>query len=328
MRSHWNAPLTGLLLLVAAAQSHTETHVFILAGQSNMVGKGEHDLLPDSLKGWPANVWPNFSSRRTFGPEIGFAHAISDLWPEDTIMLVKFAEGATSIYCWQPVFHAESTAVTNNTCDTLYTRLLEHVTEATDDRDVRFEGMLWMQGERDAKYPRAGNLYLTNLHTLIDSIRADVATPAMPFILGRIVAPSYAARDTVRWAQEEVQNTREKVRMVDTDDLSFLDDDLHYDTEGQAVLGKRFAEAYIELTQPTGNTRPGPTKSASPVSGNSNHRVTASRRIVASPSPQGSAREQVYSIRGRRVAPGAATGGYEPRTLPAAGCWIVTPTDH
>ena len=38
----------------------------------------------------------------TFGPEIAFGHEMAKAWPDETIGIVKFAIGGTSILTWKP----------------------------------------------------------------------------------------------------------------------------------------------------------------------------------------------------------------------------------
>jgi hypothetical protein len=221
-----------------------------------MVGEARADSLPDSLRTQPDNVvlhdegrLRSFESLFWFGPEIGFAHTIADLWPGDTIVLIKYAVGATSIYCWHPEFHIEPVERIGLPCDTLYVRLMEHIAHVRAQRNVRIAGMLWMQGEADAAYTWAANEYLSNLQALIDSVRSHLSLPELPFVLGRIREGGSAAA-IVRQAQEEVPYTRSNVKMIDTDDLGVKDDSVHYDHDGQIALGRRFAEVYREFAVP------------------------------------------------------------------------------
>jgi len=86
--------------------------VFILAGQSNMVGWGNSKELPDALRTGDDRVlmfengkWQPLKPFRkatknqekfgmtefSFGPEIAFAHEISKAWPDERIGIIKLA---------------------------------------------------------------------------------------------------------------------------------------------------------------------------------------------------------------------------------------------
>ena len=97
--------------------------VFILAGQSNMVGWGDSKKLPDDLRRGNERVlmfengkWQPLKPIKkamknqqkfgmtefSFGPEIAFAHQVAKAWPDETIGIVKVAIGGTSILTWKP----------------------------------------------------------------------------------------------------------------------------------------------------------------------------------------------------------------------------------
>ncbi len=86
-----------------------ETLVFVLAGQSNMVGQGDVAKLSEDLKQLPPNILlylngerADFADRNHFGPEIGFAHEMSRAHPREAIILIKFAVGGSSLLAWAP----------------------------------------------------------------------------------------------------------------------------------------------------------------------------------------------------------------------------------
>ncbi len=71
--------------------------------------------------------------------------------------------------------------------------------------------------------------------------------PDLPFLFGRVNPPPerYPARGIVNAAQEKIAEDLAFTYLVDTEGVSKLDDDLHYDTEGQQALGLRFADIYL-----------------------------------------------------------------------------------
>ncbi len=98
-----------------AAPSGKKIKVFVLSGQTGMAGFGRSHELPDAFrKGndrvlmfedgkWqplrPFHVYPENLMKKfgltefSFGPEIGFAHAIAEAWPNETIGIAKQAAG-------------------------------------------------------------------------------------------------------------------------------------------------------------------------------------------------------------------------------------------
>ncbi len=116
--------------------SRKKIKVFVMSGQSGMAGFGRSHELPDALrKGndrvlmfedgkWqplrPFHVY--HESLRTkfgltefsFGPEIAFAHAMAEAWPNETIGIVKQAAGGTGVLSWHPNWTKEQADRTKN----------------------------------------------------------------------------------------------------------------------------------------------------------------------------------------------------------------------
>lgn len=234
--------------------------VFVLAGQSNMVGAAGAEELPAEHREPPENVllytggqWGPLKPRGNWGPEIAFGHELADAMPEERIGLIKYAVGGTGLPAWLPGWTAERAATTDNeAAGPLYRNLREAIEHALRHRRATAVGVLWMQGERDSRFRPAGRNYRRNLELLIESLREDLGNERLPFILGRVNPPAdrdYDYRDEVRRAQERVADEDEYARLVGTDDLPKRDDGLHYNAAGLAGLGRRLAGAWLELAQ-------------------------------------------------------------------------------
>ncbi len=246
----------------ASADASTQTReslVFILSGQSNMVGQGNTADLDETLRTMPSNVLyfldgerADFAANERFGPEVTFAHELSRALPDTSIVLLKYAVGGTSLLAWAPEWTAESARVTQNEGrGPLYEQLLEMVATVRPrlGQGARMAGVLWMQGERDARFPPAGAAYAANLEMFVRRLREDLGAPELPFLFGQVDPPPdrYPATADVRDAQASAPGRIPASRMVSTAELSKHDDRLHYDTEGQLSLGRRFARAYLEM---------------------------------------------------------------------------------
>jgi hypothetical protein len=236
--------------------------LFLLAGQSNMVGRGEYGELPPGEQGLPGNVQLHAIALDTrlqavegrFGPEQGLAGVLGPAYPGRELVLVKYAVDASSLLDWAPDWDRQAAAISGNSqFGPLYTGLLAFVDEvgATAGLDCRPAAVFWMQGERDARIPEAGARYEENLVELIARLRADLGVLDLPFFVGQIDprAGNYSARDQVREAQAAVAKRVAGVWLVSTEGLSKLPDGLHYDTAGQIELGQRFARAYLEVVE-------------------------------------------------------------------------------
>ena len=106
-----------------------------------------------------------------------------------------------------------------------------------------------MQGEADAHTDKIeATSYEKNLRLLIESLRTDLASPDMPFVIGQISkADLWVYGDIVREAQAKVAQTTPHCALVDTSDLPLAGDGIHYSSEGHMQLGSRFAQKAIAL---------------------------------------------------------------------------------
>ena len=231
--------------------------VFLLAGQSNMDGCGKSEELSDKYITPPSNVrvWDNkdnkwvflgettFSNRRKkqFGPEMEFSHRISKAFPNQNIRIIKTSGGGTKLYNqWIPEGGMYKRFIGN----------IENALEHLDSINQSYEicGMLWMQGESDSETTEMANAYEENLKVFFESIRKESNQPELPIVMGRI--SSSLLKETpwvfdqtpiVQNAQEAVAKEDANVHIVNTDQLSTLWDNTHFDTKAQLKLGKKMA---------------------------------------------------------------------------------------
>ncbi|MEM9346888.1 MAG: sialate O-acetylesterase [Planctomycetota bacterium] len=223
--------------------------VFLLGGQSNMDGRGATSGLPPALQGSQTDVLlyedgslgslqPNGAQ---FGPEITFGRALADANPSDSFVLIKYAVGGTDLHGdWDPSggleYNAFASTVTNG---------LAALADAGHSYEIA--GMLWTQGENDARDGEAG-AYEANLANFIASIRGSYGAD-LPFFLSRL---SSGQTDLpidqlalVRTAQDNVAAADASAFLIDTESFSLKNDELHFDSDGQIALGEAFAEAYL-----------------------------------------------------------------------------------
>ncbi len=239
-----------LALAAAAAENAPETgydgppeqlHIYLLIGQSNMSGRapvtdGQKEIPPRTLLLNAANTWEaathpfnQYSTIRRglrmqrLGPGYGFAAAMTAADPSVTIGLIVNARGGSGIGEWQRGEKAYDDAVAR-----------ARAAMATG----RLRGILWHQGERNREDPDG---YLERLAELIASLRADLEAPELPFVAGQIHNLP-AINDQIARLPETVPFTR----FASSDGLSTYDR-WHFDTESTVKLGKRYAEAMINL---------------------------------------------------------------------------------
>jgi len=272
--------------------------VYLLGGQSNMSGQGltngipagqetitgvlyyhsttvHGNTLPETLY---TNVTPAGATITTFGPEIGFANRIKQLRPGAQMALIKYSVVGTSlIWDWRPGANAADTAnwgaQFSGFVNTMNNGLAALRAAGYEPRIV---GMLWQQGEQDAKdgwvytdtpptpianETDAGSLYETNLVHFIARVReqftADIAPEGLRFVQGTVlpyngaVAPvKFPARQTINTAKLDIdENSGSPVSVPNTSTV-YCDqtitpsgaDEVHLTAEGQLMLGKLMAE--------------------------------------------------------------------------------------
>jgi len=240
----------GLFVWVAPVSAKQEL-IFILAGQSNMAGQGERSKLPAAYRRNPSNVSYFYNGYETplnhfahFGPEIGFAHAISRRFPRHNIKIVKFAVGGTSMLAWAPNWSAQRANLTKNaSAGPLFKKLMQTADASYNAKDTNITAVLWLQGEADAKYPAVARQYVQNLRNFVIALRRQLDNKPTQFIVAGVNPPvkQFPASALISRAQKQVVSSLPNMAYVQTSDLSKRSDQLHYDTLGQLQLGKRFA---------------------------------------------------------------------------------------
>jgi hypothetical protein len=243
------------------------TRVFLLSGQSNMVGQGLNSKLlpPYNAAQHNVNFWnagwvplaPGFgNSSEEFGPELTFGRAIKDALPSNTIYLVKYGSNGKSLYRGFKPYAGRYYLEMMKT----FKAALAHL----DDAGIKYQisGMLWMQGESDA-YESQAVAYEANLVDFIKIMRAELNAPEMPFIIARVrdhfggTEPPKIGEQTnptqasvVRMAQVKVAENTFRSGWFDTDLYEVVDPATnpgHYGTQGQIDLGRDFASAVLKF---------------------------------------------------------------------------------
>ncbi|MEP3481767.1 MAG: sialate O-acetylesterase [Fuerstiella sp.] len=268
--------LACLVLLIAFCVWPIKTatadhfHCYLLAGQSNMDGRGENsdltDAQIDSVKdviiyynnpplttdGW-VPLKPGFSRppkykaqlpSPKFGPEIGFAAEMLQSAQEQKIAIIKASEGGTNLRLdWQPGVAEDPASQGPN-----YRNFIQTIKRATDQltkegHTYEIRAMLWHQGESDSKAaPKTHQKRLTNL---IARVRNDCEVPELPVVLGQVF--DNGKRDKVRTAIKATSEAVDKVGLVTAEGLTTWDAGTHFDAASQITLGQRFAKETMSL---------------------------------------------------------------------------------
>jgi hypothetical protein len=229
-------------------------HVFVLAGQSNMAGRGQveaEDRTPipnvwmlDRSGAWVPAVEPMHADilEAGVGPGRAFAAALAARDTTIAIGLVPAAVGGSGIAAWVPGASYEPLRVHPYDDALARTRLaLAHGTLA---------GILWHQGETDADSLRAP-LYVAKLRALVVQFRADLNAPAVPFLVGQL--GQFSGRPWTPWdsvvnaAHEALPMELPFVRFVSSAGLTDMGDATHFSSASARALGRRYADALASM---------------------------------------------------------------------------------
>ncbi len=206
-------------------------HLFILSGQSNMVG---------------LNV-PKF-----------FTPLVEKVYHKQKIIVVSDAQGGQPIRRWYKKWKPEQGDEPKATGD-LYDRLMKKVKPAIKDQFLETVTFIWMQGEKDAR-EQHGKVYAASLKGLVEQLSEDLKHKKINVVIGRLSDfdmknSKYKHWTLVREQQEAFVKAHPSAALVDTDDLNDglnkkgkeIKNDLHYSVEGYKTLGKRFADESVKL---------------------------------------------------------------------------------
>lgn len=255
--------LAATVFSVPATGEAGTADVYILAGQSNMSGRGALDELSEAegMSDPAIRIYGNDGQERVateplddasdqvdavsvdrmaaVGPGLFFARAMRSR-DGRPILLVPCAKGGSSVGRWQP---AEAR-------DTLYGSCLARVRDAGG----RLAGVLWYQGETDAERPApAASRWRQAFAALVARARADADNPDLPVAFVVISDKPDRAEYGDRFASWSLVQAQQRgvdlpcTASVPAAGLPRNADDLHLSTAGQRVLGGLLADAMTDL---------------------------------------------------------------------------------
>ncbi len=256
-----------LCLLLATASctlfekkpEQADFQIFLLAGQSNMAGRGavaeqDKEIHPRvfalSKEGvWKPAVAPIHYDKKWAGTGLGksFAVALAEENPDIIVGLVPAACGGSPIESWQPGgYHKQTKSHPYDDAVARSKRAMENGT---------LKAILWHQGESDCTSEKA-QVYKEKLIQMIARFRRDFKNPKLPVIIGQLgrfpEKPWSDAKKTVDRAHREIADVMPFVAFVPSEGLACKKDNVHFDSPSLRAFGKRYAEAYLELTRRSG----------------------------------------------------------------------------
>jgi len=224
------------------------TRVFLLAGQSNMSGRGDPGGVPaiadPRILVWrrghaePASEPLHDDPNAAVGLAMSFAATLLRDDPHDPVLLVPTAVGGTSIVRWLPG------------SGDLYGRAVDLMRAACTAGNAA--GVLWHQGEADSGTETAAAAHADRLRTMIRGFRSGLGMPDLPFVaggLGDFVVryPGCPFADRVTAAIRAVCAEEPACAFVPAHALGHLGDDLHFDAGSLRRFGERYARAWRSL---------------------------------------------------------------------------------
>lgn len=224
--------------------------VFLLAGQSNMAGRGvveAQDTLTDprifsiNAKGEVilAKEPLHFYEPNRVGLDCGLSFGktlLKGIPKKVSILLLPTAVGGSAMRQWL----GDSTYREVK----LWSNFLEKV--AIGKKYGQIKGILWHQGESDANEKNLP-LYPENLARLLQNFRTAIGDPQLPVLMGELGAYSQNPEQWKKINQLIWAHAAKDLftAVISTQDLQHKGDKIHFDSAGQRAMGRRFAEAYL-----------------------------------------------------------------------------------
>jgi len=231
--------------------------LFIMAGQSNMAGRGfvePQDTIPnrriltiDQSGRWIYAKEPlHFYEPKMAGLDCGmsFSRTLIDSLPSGiTVGIIPCAVGGSAIEQWlnDETFRGVK----------LLSNFEEKVKLIKSSGTIK--GIIWHQGESNAK-PELIPLYAGRLDSLTKIFRKTVKNDSLPIIIAELGSYAEPLEKKNRWNSINtiIKTFAEKnpnTFVVNTQDLKQKGDTVHFDSESQRKMGERFAHKYLEIMQ-------------------------------------------------------------------------------
>lgn len=225
--------------------------VFIMAGQSNMAGRGiveSEDTITDKRilsvnkdgQIVIAKEPLHFYEPERIGLDCGLSFAktlITKIPDSVSILIIPTAVGGSSIRQWlgDSVFRNVK----------LFSNFLAKVDIAKQNGVIK--GILWHQGESDANEINIP-LHKERLGLLFSKFRDAVGNKELPVLMGELGSFSGNREnfDLINKSFHEYATGDKNSSVISTGDLKDKGDQLHFNSVGQRTMGKRFAETWLK----------------------------------------------------------------------------------
>ena len=218
-----------------------EKNIFILAGQSNMSGRGPNNCTyckpgPNILRFSAGLQWEqakdplhrdiDLGKKNAVGPGMPFATRVLEREPNfGVIGLVPCAIGATSLEQWKKD-------------SKLYNFMIARARASLKEEGV-IRAMLWYQGENDNNASDLTKHYAERFCNMVDDIRSDLQIPNLPVI-------QVAINKELEWADGELRKQQLGTNHPYVKTVDAAGDWIHLDTAGETHVGQLLADSFLD----------------------------------------------------------------------------------
>ncbi|MEQ6118790.1 sialate O-acetylesterase [Reichenbachiella sp. MALMAid0571] len=226
--------------------------IFMMAGQSNMAGRAtiepkdkltNNRILTINSKNEiivakePLHFYEPSGAGLDCG--ISFGTEMLKSIPENvSILLIPMAVGGSSITQW----------INNDTHRGV--NLLSNFTQRLKSSQNLgiIKGILWHQGEADAHSENAIQVYEDNMRTLFGKFRTIAGNISLPIVAGKLgsYAVNQTSWDKINESIVAYSLSDEFCEVIETSDLEDKGDRVHFNSNAQRILGKRYAEVMLK----------------------------------------------------------------------------------
>ena len=229
-----------------AVPQKVKFHIYLLMGQSNMVGRDtaglDSQMLDERVGFWDgSNNWyvakePMHAGGSGIGPGIPFAlEMLKRTGGDCKIGLVPCAVGGTPLKRWEKGGDLYNSAVSRAKA-ALAAGILK--------------GILWHQGESDCDKKENAESYQQRLTQMFQDLRADLEAPEVPIVVGQLgefLLLPYANVNAVRTAIKGMPQHLSHIGYADSQGLAHKGDSLHFSAEAEREFARRYAESMQQL---------------------------------------------------------------------------------
>ena len=246
-------PLSIIFILFSFTSDVPKLDLFLLIGQSNMAGRGEitsdykytnkHIFMLDKDNNWVQAQHPLHFDKKAagVGPGLEFAKVLLEQNSSRRIGIIPCAQGGSSISTW---FTGE---LHNQTKKYPYDYAIERTKVALKQGELK--GILWHQGESDRKAEKAIK-YKERWIAMMNNFKQDLEIDDVPIVLGEISWFKPQASPYNRIINEQIREIAREypnTALVIEKGLSCKSDYVHYDSKSATELGRRYAQAFLNL---------------------------------------------------------------------------------